>query len=179
MADGVAAGSAANPPAAEELSPRPLDAAVAIAVEEPAPRPRPRPACPGTGDHPAAILVVDDEPVIRQVLVNQLATEGYQVSQASSGPQALASLEKESRPEGAQTQYVDLVLLDVMMPRMSGYEVCRRLRRRHALDDLPVIFLTARNRVEDLVVGLAAGGLSVPARAQSRTPATPYQRALG
>lgn len=67
----------------------------------------------------APILVVDDEPVNRQVLVNQLTAEGYRVAQAASGAEALAFLE-EHRPE--------LMLLDVMMPRMSGFEVCRTLR---------------------------------------------------
>ncbi|MCP4658352.1 MAG: response regulator, partial [bacterium] len=100
------------------------------------------------GEDSTSILVVDDEPVIRQVLVNQLAPEGYAITQAASGPEALKRIEE--RP-------CDLVLLDVMMPRMSGYEVCRALRERHPLDELPVIFLTAKNQAEDLVVGLAAG----------------------
>ncbi len=104
----------------------------------------PRPA----GEDSARILVVDDEPVIRQVLVNQLAAEGYAITQATSGAEALAQIE-ECLP--------DLVLLDVMMPRMSGYEVCRTLRKRNSLEELPVVFLTAKGQPSDLVVGLAAG----------------------
>lgn len=96
----------------------------------------------------ASILVVDDEPVIRQVLVNQLGTRGHEIVQAASGPEALALVEQRS---------FDLVLLDVMMPRMSGFQVCRTLRERHSLEDLPVIFLTAKSQVSDLVMGLAAG----------------------
>lgn len=94
------------------------------------------------------ILVVDDEPVIRQVLVNQLTTRGYVIEQASGGSEALTMV---------RDQAPDLVLLDVMMPRMSGYEVCRTLRQEYPIEELPVIFLTAKNQVEDLVVGLAAG----------------------
>ncbi len=107
----------------------------------------------GTG-RPAApagvrVLVVDDEPVILQVLSNHLASEGYGVELAASGAEALALVAE--RP-------FDLVVLDVMMPKMSGYEVCRALRERWSLEELPVIFLTAKNQIPDLVAGLAAGG---------------------
>ncbi len=101
----------------------------------------------GNSDAGPSILVVDDEPVIRQVLVNQLAPQGYRLLQASSGPEALRLLE----------QSPDLVLLDVMMPRMSGFEVCQQIRQKHSLDDLPVIYLTAKSQVEDLVQGFASG----------------------
>ncbi|MEM7587706.1 MAG: ATP-binding protein, partial [Acidobacteriota bacterium] len=93
------------------------------------------------------LLVVDDEPVIRQVLWNYLAQD-YEVLTAASGAEALRTLQERS---------VDLVLLDVMMPKMSGYEVCRELRRQHALAQLPVIFLTAKSQTSDRVAGLAAG----------------------
>lgn len=102
-------------------------------------------SAPGTS---ASLMVVDDEPVVRQVVSNQLTANGFRVTPAASGEEALRLLGE--RP-------VDLVILDVMMPRMSGFEVCRKLRQRHALEELPVIFLTARNQAEDLVVGLAAG----------------------
>ncbi|MEM7354245.1 MAG: two-component regulator propeller domain-containing protein, partial [Acidobacteriota bacterium] len=94
------------------------------------------------------ILVVDDEPVNRQVLSNHLNARRFRVTQASSGPRALRYLAEET---------FDLVLLDVMMPRMSGYEVCRRLRGRFTKQQLPVIFLTARNQTRDLVAGLEVG----------------------
>ena len=108
-------------------------------------------AGPGTGEDgsPAPrILIVDDEPVIRRVLANHLAAEGYRLGSASSGAEALRLLAEEP---------ADLVLLDVMMPKMSGYEVCRRLREHHSLEELPVVFLTAKNRAVDLVTGLDAG----------------------
>jgi len=95
------------------------------------------------------ILVVDDEPVNLQVLRNQLVSEYYSVIPASNGREALDAVESG--------QEFDLVLLDIMMPGMSGYEVCRHLRERYRPDELPVMMLTARNRVEDLVAGFEAG----------------------
>lgn len=97
----------------------------------------------------ARILVVDDDPVNLQVLHNHLSMAGYAVIERRSGSEALASLE-------AGEAY-DLVLLDVMMPRLSGYEVCRIIRQSYATTELPVILLTARNRVSDLVAGLESG----------------------
>ncbi len=94
------------------------------------------------------VLVVDDEPVNLQVVCNYLAVEELDLTLASSGEQALRLLEQES---------FDLVLLDIMMPRISGYEVCRSLREHHSLSDLPVIFLTARSQDSDVVTGMALG----------------------
>lgn len=96
----------------------------------------------------AHILVVDDEPVIRRILVNQMRAQGYRLRQAENGTEALQRVDEKTP---------DLILLDVMMPRMSGYEVCRAIRRRYPMEELPILFLTAKNQVEDLVVGLAAG----------------------
>lgn len=95
------------------------------------------------------ILIVDDEPINRQVLLNHLALDQFVVEQASSGAEALRIVEEGWTP--------DLVLLDVMMPKMSGYEVCRSLRERFPLAELPVIFLTAKNQPHDLLTGLAQG----------------------
>lgn len=95
------------------------------------------------------ILIIDDEPIVRQVLSNHLGLRGYRLLSASSGVEALEVLASES---------VDLVLLDVMMPRMSGYEVCRRIREQHSLEELPVIFLSAKTRASDRVAGFEEGG---------------------
>ena len=95
------------------------------------------------------ILVVDDDPVNRRVVANHLSFRGYTVLEAASGVEALRVVE-ELAP-------VDLVLLDVMMPRMSGIDVCRDLRESYSAHELPVIFLTARDRVSDLVTGFSAG----------------------
>ncbi|CAM2070778.1 Response regulator [Sulfidibacter corallicola] len=95
------------------------------------------------------ILVVDDEPVNRQVLLNQLRPRHARVDEASSGTEALAMLSSDPA--------YDLVLLDIMMPRMSGYEVCRHIRERFAFHELPVIYLTAKTSTQDLVAAFASG----------------------
>ena len=95
------------------------------------------------------ILIVDDEPVNLQVLENHLSLHNYSVTQASSGPKALEILEKNPN--------YDLIILDIMMPKMSGYEVCQRLREMYPSSQLPVVMLTAKNRVTDLMEGFSSG----------------------
>ena len=95
------------------------------------------------------VLIVDDDPINRQVLFDHLTMQNYKVSTAADGQEALAVID-ESQP-------FDLVLLDIMMPQMSGYEVCRRLRERFPIHELPVIFLTAKNQISDQVSGFDAG----------------------
>ena len=117
------------------------------------------------------ILVVDDDPINRQVLLNHLNLLGYQLSEASSGDQALAMVEQasekqiqaenltnQSANQLVKSRPYDLILLDVMMPQMSGYEVCKTLRKTYTVNELPVIFLTAKNQVVDLVESFAVGG---------------------
>jgi len=94
------------------------------------------------------ILIVDDDPINRQVLRNHLALLNHRITEAADGAEALAAIERE---------HFDLVLLDIMMPRISGYEVCRKIRERLGPHELPVIFLSARNLVPDLSAGFAAG----------------------
>ena len=96
-----------------------------------------------------SVLIVDDEPINLQVLVNHLAAQDYAVTLAQSGAEALRLIEQGGR--------YDLIVLDVMMPRMSGYEVCRRLRQQYPAHELPVLMLTAKNQVPDLVAGFEAG----------------------
>ncbi|MDR3108616.1 MAG: response regulator [Planctomycetaceae bacterium] len=95
------------------------------------------------------ILVVDDEPVNIQVLMNLLSVRHYSVTKAYNGIDALKLFD-----DGEE---FDLVLLDVMMPKMSGYEVCKRLREKHSLFNLPIIMLTAKNQVQDIVMGFQSG----------------------
>jgi signal transduction histidine kinase len=95
------------------------------------------------------ILVVDDEPVNIQVLTNLLSVRGYSVYKAYSGKDALELFENGTE--------FDLVLLDVMMPKMSGYEVCEHLREKFTLFDLPIVMLTAKNQIRDIVLGFQAG----------------------
>ncbi len=104
----------------------------------------------GTGKR---ILVVDDEQVNLLVAENHLSLKGYVVEKATNGKDALETIndaKKANKP-------FDLIVLDVMMSGMSGIEVCSRLRQDNKPDQLPVIMLTAKNRVEDLVQGLQAG----------------------
>jgi two-component system sensor histidine kinase ChiS len=95
------------------------------------------------------ILVVDDEPINLQVLDNHLSLNNFEVTQAISGAEALGILEKDP--------HYDLIILDIMMPKMSGYEVCRELRKIFLPNQLPVVMLTAKNRVTDLVEGFTSG----------------------
>lgn len=95
------------------------------------------------------ILIVDDEPVNRQVFTNYLSLHNYSIVQASSGSEALLILESGFKP--------DLILLDVMMPRLTGYEVTRKIRETWQAIELPIVLLSAKNQVSDLVVGLEAG----------------------
>jgi two-component system sensor histidine kinase ChiS len=95
------------------------------------------------------LLIVDDEPVNLQVLVNHLSLENYTIASASNGLEALKIIENGFEP--------DLVLLDVMMPKMTGYEVCQKLREHFPSTQLPILMLTAKNQVSDLVHGLGVG----------------------
>jgi two-component system response regulator MprA len=92
------------------------------------------------------ILVVDDDRAVRESLRRSLSFNGYSVELAQDGQEALDSITRD-RP--------DAVVLDVMMPRLDGLEVCRRLRSSG--DDLPILVLTARDSVSERVAGLDAG----------------------
>ena len=100
-----------------------------------------------TNEPRAKVLVVDDEESIVDMLATALRFTGYEVTSAASGFDALRTV-KESRP--------DLIVLDVNMPDVDGFEVCRRIRRDGI--DSPVIFLTARDAPEDLRAGFSHGG---------------------
>ncbi len=96
-------------------------------------------------ERPTTILIADDEMRMRRVVCDYLRIKGYEVLEAADGLQALAVLREHP---------VDLVLLDVMMPQMDGWEVCRRIRREGTL---PVIMLTARTEEEDELQGFTLG----------------------
>ncbi len=98
----------------------------------------------------ATILVVDDNPENIDVLVGALG-EGYQLRVALSGEKALQIAQRQPLP--------DIMLLDVMMPGMDGYELCRRLKQDPLTQRIPVMFITARNSSEDEVKGLEAGAV--------------------
>jgi class 3 adenylate cyclase len=96
------------------------------------------------------ILVVDDAPANLQSMAGTLKGQGYQVSVATNGRQALEVVERV-RP--------DLILLDVMMPEMDGFETCRELKAAEATRAIPVIFLTSRSETEDIVKGFELGAV--------------------
>ncbi len=96
----------------------------------------------------STVLIVDDDPVNLQVLLNHLVFARYTVLKAENGPDALKIIE-ETVP--------DIVLLDVMMPKMSGYEVAIKIREKFSLMDMPILMLTAKNQPQDIVNGLKAG----------------------
>src|SRR5262245_3146977 len=94
------------------------------------------------------VLVVEDEAAIATMLRYNLEKQGYRVTEASDGQEALTRI---------QEQQPDIVLLDWMLPVMSGIEVCRQVRRRPATRDLPIIMVTARTEDQDAVRGLNTG----------------------
>jgi DNA-binding response OmpR family regulator len=94
---------------------------------------------------PATILLVDDEESVQKLLTYPLERDGYRVVQARDGDEALAQFDSEN---------IDLVVLDVMLPRLDGLEVCKRLRARSSV---PIVMLTARDDELDKVLGLELG----------------------
>jgi phosphate regulon transcriptional regulator PhoB len=94
------------------------------------------------------VLIVEDERDIRDLVVLHLQRDGYEVTSAGSGEEALARV-RQSPP--------DLVVLDLMLPAMSGLEVCRRIRQEQATATLPIVMLTAKADEVDRVVGLELG----------------------
>ena len=99
---------------------------------------------------PAGVLVVDDTIANLRLLSNMLSEEGYDVRAVTNGPQALQAVERDPP---------DVILLDITMPEMDGYEVCRRLKARDHSKDVPVIFLTALTDTADKVRAFDAGGV--------------------
>lgn len=98
--------------------------------------------------NPPHILVVDDNPTNRDILETRLRASGYEVIQARDGEEALAV---------ARERLPDLLLLDIMMPKLDGIEVCRRLKSDPTLPFMPIILVTARSDTKDVVAGLDAG----------------------
>jgi len=104
---------------------------------------------PTSANRPS-ILVVDDTPANLQLLVGMLHEHGYRVRPVTSGRHALTAVRSEPP---------DLILLDITMPEMDGYEVCRRLKEDPATREIPVLFLSALTETADKVKAFAAGGL--------------------
>ncbi len=96
------------------------------------------------------LLIVDDLPENIKVLGNSLQNEDYRISFATSGQQAI---------EMALKNAIDLILLDIMMPGMDGFEVCRQLKGEDRTRHIPIIFITAKTENEDIVQGFEAGAV--------------------
>ncbi|HID99284.1 MAG TPA: hybrid sensor histidine kinase/response regulator [Thiotrichaceae bacterium] len=101
------------------------------------------------------ILIVDDNREIRMVLQRHLRKKGYEISQAEDGKMALLKVGQEKH---------DLILLDVMMPGMNGFEVCQQLKQEATTKDIPVIFLTAKADTDDVIAGLELGAVDYVAK---------------
>jgi len=101
---------------------------------------------------PVRVLSVDDDPINQLVIQNLLVPEGFEIFQAMDGQEALDMLEDMDAPP-------DIILLDVMMPGMSGYEVCRELQARYPLACIPVIMISAKSNEENIVEGLNSGSV--------------------
>ncbi|MFM9331701.1 ATP-binding protein [Paenibacillus mesotrionivorans] len=101
------------------------------------------------GEYKETILIVDDEPSNIYTLLNILRRYPYNLLSALSAKEALAQI--------ARHPDIDLIILDVMMPEMSGIELCRMLREQHSILSLPILFATAKDRSQDVALGLAAG----------------------
>lgn len=94
------------------------------------------------------ILIAEDDQDIRELVVLTLQFNGYDVVSAIDGAQAV---------EKAQEDTFDLILMDVRMPRMTGYEACRQLREMEATRDIPIIFLSAKGQESEIQAGMDAG----------------------
>ena len=95
------------------------------------------------------ILLVDDEPNILVAIEFQLTKEGYQIQKAFDGQQAI---------EKVESFHPNIIILDVMMPGLDGFEVARRVRHMDGNDDIKIIFLTAKGTTQDKMKGYSTGG---------------------
>ena len=94
------------------------------------------------------ILVVDDEPLVAETLIMAFEKAGFRCLAASDGSEAISATE-EWRP--------DLILLDIMLPKINGYKVCRRLKSDERFKEIPIIIVSARTQEKDVVLGLESG----------------------
>ncbi len=94
------------------------------------------------------ILIVDDDELILLALSELLKPQGYEVTITTSGREALEKLKQEA---------FDLAILDIIMPFMDGIELCRKIRERDELKQMPIVFLSAKSQEEDRAAGLGAG----------------------
>lgn len=138
----------------EEHDYRPNDAQLRSVIEISAPEPaevenNAESTADGNAFKPH-ILIVDDDAINRQVLISQLGASQYRFTEAVNGEDAIGAV--------MQDFSIDLVLLDVMMPKMTGYDTAQRIRKIRQRQDLPIIFITAKHFATDLLTGFGVGG---------------------
>lgn len=103
---------------------------------------------PETPDRPSRLLIADDNQQNRELLEAYLVEEDYEIAMATNGQETL-NMVSDRQP--------DLILLDIMMPRLSGYEVCQQLKDAAATTDIPILMVTALNEMGDIERAVAAG----------------------
>ncbi len=96
----------------------------------------------------AKILIAEDEPDIRELVAFTLRFSGYEVVSANNGEEAVRLASRE---------FPDLILMDVRMPRMTGYDACRLMKASDELKDIPIVFLSAKGQEAEIQTGLEAG----------------------
>jgi two-component system, OmpR family, alkaline phosphatase synthesis response regulator PhoP len=95
-----------------------------------------------------SILIVDDDEMVRIALCELLKPEGYEIDTAAGGKDGLDKINNKK---------YDLLMLDIIMPEMDGLELCRKIRQREECKEIPIVFLTAKSREEDRIMGIDAG----------------------
>jgi DNA-binding response OmpR family regulator len=98
------------------------------------------------------VLIIDDDPIIRNLVKSILETEGYQISMAEDGLQGMEHIAAEARP----IKY-GLIILDVVMPGMNGIEVLTKLKENNETNAIPVLMLTGESKAEDIMAGYSTG----------------------
>ena len=98
----------------------------------------------------ARILVAEDERDIRELINFTLSFAGHEITQAANGEEAVAK---------AQEVLPDLIMMDVRMPRLTGYEACRRMKDIASVKDIPVVFLSAKGQDEEIATGMEVGAI--------------------
>ncbi len=99
----------------------------------------------------AHILVAEDERDIRELIAFTLTFAGHQITQAANGAEAV---------DKAQAEKPDLIMMDVRMPKMTGYEACRQMKQMDELKNIPVVFLSAKGQDEEVQTGIEAGAIA-------------------
>lgn len=105
--------------------------------------------CDDTGRNRPQILIVDDQPANLQILRDALEPEGYEILIAANGVGAIRV---------ARARHPDVILMDVMMPEVDGYTACEELKRDVETHNIPVIFITAKDEIDDKLRGFEVGG---------------------